>query len=333
MTTSGRRPILVLGCGSIGRRHIANLQRLGRPTIAFDPDPGRRRWVERELGCETLSDAEQGLERRPDAVWVCAPPHLHASLARPALAEGIPCFIEKPLAHTVREARGISALARSSGAPVSVGYMLRWHPGLRWLRDAVKRKVWGRPLFVRAEWGQYLPDWRPWQDYRKSYTASRAMGGGVLLDASHEIDLLRWLFGDMKSVFCAAGTAGRLGVDVEDNASMVVRFESGISGEIHLDMLQRAYRRTLQVAFEEGTALWDFPTAELKLYSARTKRWTSRAFPIEVNQLYVREAKAFLAHLKTPREDAVVPAEDGLKTLAVVEAAKRSAKSLKMETI
>lgn len=319
--------VLVLGCGSIGRRHIGNLRALGCRVTAFDPDPARATWARRNLGCETAASAELGLEKNPDAVWVCTPPHLHADGAIPALRLGIPCFIEKPLAHDAASAKSIIAAARGR-TRIAVGYQLRAHPALRWTKKAAASGRFGRLLILRAHVGLYLPDWRPWQDYRRSYTARRSMGGGILLDASHELDLARWIAGEASAVFCSAKKTSRLKIDVEDVAALQLDFRSGAVGEVHLDMVSRAARRGLELTFENGTILWDWISGELRVYTARSKRWTTKRFFFDFNRLYIDEARAFLRGPK-----AVVSAHDGLRTLALVEAAAKSARSRRMERI
>lgn len=323
-----KRPsVFVLGCGSIGRRHIANLRALGCRVTAFDPDPARAQWVRRNLGCETAASAELGLAAKPDAVWVCTPPHLHAAGAIPALRRAIPCFIEKPLAHDAASARSIIAAARGRSR-VAVGYQLRAHPALRWLKKTAGSGRFGRLLILRAHVGLYLPDWRPWQDYRRSYTARRSMGGGILLDASHELDLARWIAGEASTVFCSAKKVSRLKIDVEDVAALQLGFRSGAVGEVHLDMVSRAPRRGLEVTFENGTILWDWISGELRVYTARSKRWTTKRYSFDFNKLYIEEAVAFLRSSK-----ASVSAADGLRTLKLVEAAAESARGRRMERI
>lgn len=326
--SSSRGVVVVVGCGSIGRRHIGNLQTLGRRVVAFDPDPSRSEWARKNLGCETVDALERALDARPSAVWVCTPPHVHADGAAAALERRIPCFIEKPLAHDLRAATRITAAAARRKTPVAVGYQLRFHPAMRWLKQAVTSGRYGRLMFLRAHVGQYLPDWRPWQDYRRSYTARRAMGGGILLDASHELDLARWLAGEAKTVYCRARKLSRLEIDVEDTAAVQLDFASGALGEVHLDMVSRAPRRGVELALEEATLLWDQPSRELRVYTARAKRWTARKYEFDFNELYVSEAAAFLRGSADS-----VSARDGAATLAVVAAAARSAQSNRLEKV
>jgi predicted dehydrogenase len=144
--------------------------------------------------------------------------------------------------------------------------------------------------------GQYLPDWHPWEDYRNTYSARRDLGGGVILDAIHEIDYLRWMFGEAEVVSCFAGKLSRLDIDTEDTAAIMIRFMSGVIGEIHMDYVQRVYSRSCQVIGDEGTINWDYTTGEVRWYSAITNRW--QVFPDAVgwepNQMYIDEMKHFL---------------------------------------
>lgn len=323
-----KKAVLVLGCGSIGRRHIRNLRLLGRRVLAYDPDIARRDWVRRELGCETVDDPRRALDNDLEATWICTPPHRHAQGARSALARGIPCFIEKPLAHNRTDGEALAALSRRSRTRAAVGYQLRWMPALRWIKKSLEAGRWGKLLHLRAYVGQYLPDWRPWQDYRKSYTADRSQGGGVLLDCSHEIDLCRWLAGEIREAYCRAERLSTLDIAVADTAELVLGFESGAMGSVHLDMISRGPRRGLEILATEATVIWDQPSFTVRIYSAKTRRWSEKRFPFDVNELYLEETRAFL---RGSRE--IVDAADGARTLAVVEAAERSARTHRIEEV
>jgi len=324
------KTVLVVGCGSIGRRHIGNLTKLGCRVTAFDPDASRARWAAGNLGCETVASLEEGLNRKPGAVWICTPPSLHAAVAVPALRRGVDCFIEKPLAHDLPSAGAIAAAAKRGRARVAVGYQLRAHPGLRWLKKTLDSGKWGRLLFLRAQLGQYLPDWRPWQDYRKSYTARRELGGGIILDGSHELDLALWLGGRAEAVYCRARRLSRLDVNVEDTAALTLDFADGALGEVHLDMVSRAYRRGLELSCERATVLWDQPTGTARVYSPKTKKWTVRRFELDYNDLYSLESAAFLKKGAEPRAASL---QEGRALLAAVDAAMKSARTGRRERI
>lgn len=320
--------VLVVGCGSIARRHAANLKRLGvKRVLAYDPDPSRAEHMRRELGCEPVGSVAAGLDARPGAAVICTPPAFHADAALAAIARGIPCFIEKPVAHTVAAAERVRRAAAGRRVPVVVGYQLRFHPAVAWIRRGLDEGRWGPLQYVRAQVGQYLPDWRPWQDYRKSYTARRALGGGILLDASHEIDLALHLAGPARSVFCAADRLSALKIDVEDTAEITLRFRGGAMGSVHLDMIRRAYDRSCQLLCRDGVVEWSYQDGLVREYRARSKKWTERSFTMDGNVMYLSEMRAFLAAARgAGRAEAAGP-EAGAAALRVVEAAKRSARS------
>ncbi len=169
-----RYSVLVVGAGSIGRRHMANLRHLGIGKLAAtDPDAGRLQPVIDELGVLGFADLDEALRIfQPNVVFICTPPAFHIEQASCALRSGADIFLEKPLSHRLDGVAEFRAEAERLGRVAQVGYNLRFNPGLQTLKRLVEEEVAGRILWARAEVAQYLPDWRPWQDYRQSYTAS-----------------------------------------------------------------------------------------------------------------------------------------------------------------
>jgi predicted dehydrogenase len=251
--------VLVAGSGSIGRRHMRNLRQLGvRFLAACDPDAERLRPAAEELKAETYADFGHALAGfRPDVVFVCTPPVLHVAQALAAVRAGAHVFVEKPLSDGMERTGELRDAAQQLRRIVQVGYNMRFHPGIRALKQIVDSGVIGRVLWAHAEVGQYLPDWRPWQDYRQSYTARRELGGGIILDASHEIDYVVWLMGKPVEVMCMAGRVSGLQVNVEDCATLLLRFASGTQADVHLDFIQRTASRSCKLAGELGTATWE----------------------------------------------------------------------------
>ena len=144
--------------------------------------------------------------------------------------------------------------AESLGRKVYVVCNMRFHPALRAVREALP--AIGKPLFARAHYGNYLPDMRAGADYRELYCARRQTGGGVILDAIHEVDYLSWFFGQPVSVSCESAKLSDLDIDVEDYAGIHMRHESGVRSETHLDYLRRYKRRGLEVVGENGSVIW-----------------------------------------------------------------------------
>jgi predicted dehydrogenase len=314
---------LVLGVGSIGRRHCANLCALGVELIdVFDPAPERCRPVVEELGAVAHARFEDALAAGPDVVLVCTPPVLHVEQAIAALEAGCHVFVEKPLSHSLERVAELEALARERRRVVQVGYNLRFHPGLRILKRLLEDGTLGRPLWVEAESAQYLPDWRPWQDYRASYTARRCLGGGILLDGSHEVDYLTWLLGRPSEVLCMAGRVSDLDVDVEDCATLLLRFPPRTLASVHLDFVQRGYTRWCKVAGERGTAHWSFSAREVRLTLAGPAGSQSLPYAFDLNEMYVAELRQFLACVAGGTEPEVT-VEQARAVLELILHAKR----------
>ncbi|MCC6642350.1 MAG: Gfo/Idh/MocA family oxidoreductase [Deltaproteobacteria bacterium] len=243
----------MIGCGSIGVRHAANASRLASVSVV-DAIPERAAAAARSLGVAFHRSVAEGLATGPDAVVIATPHTTHLALASAALDAGADVLIEKPLAASLDGVGDLVARVERERRRAHVVCNMRFHPALSALRRALPRV--GRPLFARAQYGNYLPDMRPGMDYRTLYCARAETGGGVILDAIHEIDYLCWLFGPVDSVLAEAARLGTLEIDVEDYAALVLTHRAGVRCEIHLDYLQRSKRRGCEIVGTEGTLVW-----------------------------------------------------------------------------
>jgi predicted dehydrogenase len=324
-----RRSFLVLGCGSIGQRHLGNLRAAGAGEIlAFDVRADRVEQVRSRFGVAAFTDLDRAFERRPDVALVTAPTSLHVPLALRAAECGCHLFIEKPLSHSREGVEQLLSLVRRRGLVTLVGCNLRFHPGLRVVKRLLDDGAVGRVAAVRAEVGQYLADWHPYEDYRQGYSARRDLGGGVLLDAIHEFDYTRWLLGPVRAVACFADQLSRLQIQTEDTAAVLLRFAGGALGELHLDYVQRAYSRTCQVIGDDGTIRWDYSAGEVRVYRAAAKSWEAIPNPAgwQPNQMYADELAHFLRCLDG-QERPALDVFDAARVLDVTLAAKASAES------
>jgi len=320
--------ILIIGCGSIGIRHISNLMQLGyRNIIVADPDRKRLSIVNEKFKItEAYKDYQEALKKDIEIAFVCTPPNSHVPIALKALRYNLHLFIEKPISNTYKDVEKLIRLAKLKKVKIAVGYNLRFSPGLILAKKLIDSKAFGNVIFVRAEFGQSLPDWRPTLDYRKNYTARKNMGGGILLDGSHEVDYLRWLLGDIKELTCVAGRLGNLEVDTESIAELIVRFQHNVLGSIHVDFLRPVYNRHCEFICDTGIILWNFSDKEVKTFDKRTNKWKTYHIKQDANHMYVQEVKAFLDAIRYNRTD-YTDVTEGAKTLKVILEAKRSSKS------
>jgi len=315
---------LVVGAGSIGRRHLGNLKQLGVTKLfACDPHADRLAYVWEHFQAESFPTIEEGLKARPDIVLICSPPVNHASQALQAMRAGADVFVEKPVAHSTDLVEELVAEEKNSGRVVQVGYNLRFHPPLQKVKELVENEAVGKIQWGRVESGSYLPDWRPWQDYRKSYTASREMGGGIILDGSHELDYVTWMFGAPTELACMAGKVSGLEIGVEDCATMLLRFPNGSQLDVHVDFMERFYSRGCVLAGERGKLQWDFTSNAVVVHLSGEEPQSIR-FDCEVNHMYLAEMRHFMdcvEHRTRPK----VTLLDGMLTLRIALAARVSA--------
>jgi predicted dehydrogenase len=317
--------ILIAGFGSIGRRHFHNLLALGERDILFYRS-GRSTLPDDELeGYPVETDLQAALSHRPQAVIVANPTALHLDVAIPAAEAGCSLLLEKPISHTLDRLPELQAALRSSGAQVFVGYQFRFHPGLRQVKRLVEEGAVGRLVSVRAHWGEYLPGWHPWEDYRQGYSARQDLGGGVVLTLCHPLDYLRWLFGEVASLWAFTGQLSDLGLSVEDTAEIGLRFFGGALGSLHLDYCQRPPSHRLEMIGTRGVIRWDNAGDAVQLYRASDDQWNSFSVPagFERNIMFLDQMRHFLAVARGEAKP-LCTLDDGLQALRLALAANLS---------
>ncbi len=198
------------------------------------------------------------------AAIVCTPTAQHLEQTRWCVQRGIPVLVEKPLSHDLS---GMLALkeeilqnsASAKKPQIQIAYMLRYHPFFQKIKKLVEKDELGKMLSMQSYWGEYLPDWHPWEDYRDSYAARRDLGGGVALTLSHDLDLVNWLAGSPVAGWnTLKNYRSALEIDVESGADVSLRYENGITAHCHLNFHERVPRRWYRFVFEKGSVEVDY---------------------------------------------------------------------------
>lgn len=323
--------VLIAGLGSIGRRHLRNLLALQQKEILLYrthrstiPDEELK-----DIAVET--DLQRSLAYHPDAVIVANPTAKHLDIAIPFAQAGSSILLEKPVSHNLERINELRDAEKRGGGRILVGFQFRYHPGLIKTAEWIKDGAIGRLISVRCEWGDYLPDWHPWEDYRKSYSSRVDLGGGVVLTLSHPLDYLRWLLGDVSELWAMTGKVSDLEIEVEDVAEIGLRFDNGAIGNLHLDYFRRPGEHRLEIVGKEGTIEWRNATGAARLYRAVNQNWESFLPPegFERNDLFMAEMRHFL----DVAEKKVAPCctlEDGVEALRLALAVLESGKSKKL---
>ncbi len=316
---------MIAGLGSIGRRHLRNLIALGEEDIVLFRS-GKSTLPDDELkGYINETDLDSALAHEPDAVIVSNPTALHLDVAIPAAEAGCHLLLEKPISHTLERIDELDAAVGRGGGKVLVGYQFRFHPGLQAVKRWLEEGLIGKPISAHAHWGEHLPDWHPWENYQNSYAAREDLGGGVVLTLCHPFDYLRWLLGDVELVLGMVGNIGELGLEVEDTADVVLKFESGAHGSVHLDYYQRPGTHNLEIIGSEGTIHWNNEDGTTRIYHASKQEWELISPPegFERNDLFLAEMSHFIEVVAGVAEP-VCDLVDGIRALNIAVAARSS---------
>jgi predicted dehydrogenase len=317
-----RKHIVVVGVGSIGERHVRCFLETGRATVSVvDPNAKLRSDVARRYGnLMEFDEVELAIQASPDGAVICTPAHLHLPLALTFASSGISLLIEKPLSTSLEDVPKLIRVLEQKSVNVSVAYVLRNHPALAAMREALRSGRWGKPLQLVANAGQHFPTYRP--AYRETYYSERATGGGAIQDAlTHVINAGQWLVGPVTRV--AADAAHQLldGVTVEDTVHVLAR-HGEVLASYSLNQYQSPNESTITVVCTQGTLRFEYHHSRFRSMSAPDGPWQDETVAVERDTLFIRQANQFLDSIAGASPlCSITEAVDSLKTsLAILDA-------------
>jgi predicted dehydrogenase len=266
-TTLEQTGALVVGLGSIGRRHLANLAALGITRLGvFRSGKGTGQSENEQLcGAQIYHSYAKALSDGYGLVVVANPTHLHLECTLKAITAGCHVYLEKPVSHNLAGIDTLLKAQQKSGAKLQLGCQLRFHPVISKAKEWLGQGLIGQPLMAFVQAGKYLPDWHPEENYRKSYAARRDMGGGVVLTLIHEIDYVQWLLGPCQVSCAHGGICGVLELDVEDHVLALLRSQDGCIISLGLDYLQRPLSRSFKLVGAQGAITADLAANQAQL--------------------------------------------------------------------
>jgi predicted dehydrogenase len=323
--------ILIVGLGSIGKRHL----RLARELL---PHADIR--VLRHQECTTtpeysngcFSGIDQAAEFAPHITVIANPAPFHIALAQRLADTGSHLLVEKPIAACEDGIARLLESVHERGTVLLTGYNLRYLPSLQKFRDLLGANEIGRVISVRCEIGQYLPSWRPDTDYRQSVSARSELGGGALLELSHEIDYLRWIFGEIENVTARISRQSSLDIDVEDTAHLIIGFapaEDGraLIGNLNMDLVRHDTTRFCCAIGENGSLRWNGLTGVVEKFEAGAKEWREHfCHQHQRDDSYLAEWRHFLECINGQAAP-LITGEDGLRVLQIIDAARQSSET------
>jgi len=325
--------ILLVGAGSIGKRHLGLLMDMGlNDIVVCDKQKMRIEEVQNAYpGIRESSDYEEALKEDFDVVFICTPPHIHTDIMAKAVDRGCHVFCEKPLAMDLKGLDEINRQAMQKNLVIMVGYIYRFCDPVQKIKEVLDANLLGRIYSARTIISLYLPDWHPWEDYRDFFLSHKALGGGALLEESHATDYIKWLMGDVKEVSCINKKLSDLEMDAEDMTIINLEFENNSIGTIHIDLLGRVLRKETEFIGEKGTIIWDGERGLVRLFTVEKGEWEEfeLAFTPDV---YTKQLEHFFDCIKEGREP-ITPLGDGIETLRICMAAFKSAQDQKMVSV
>ena len=317
---------LIIGCGSIGRRHLINVLTIGHKALIYNRGKERRLAVQKEFDVPVYADLHEMLEMEDaDAAIIATPNHIHIQHALMAARKGLNLFIEKPLSNSIKGIKEFKREIQNKGLLTHIGCNMRFHFGPALIKKKLEEGILGRPLWAGYWAGMHLPDWHPWEDYRQMYSANKEYGGGAVLDFIHELDMALWFFPGPKRVAAMTARSEWLEIDTEDIVDIVLGYQNGFQVNIHLDYLQKPYQRGIRVVGTEGWANWDLGKKGVEIYDYKTGETEWYPYPegYDHNTMFMEQMKYFI-HCLEKNTSSMSDLEAGIKALDLAIKVKKS---------
>ena len=321
--------VLIVGYGSIGKKHLENFLQFKDIQLTVYTKRNDLQLL-RENGIKISDSLTECLKENPDVGVITNETSLHIPIAIKLAKAGLDLFLEKPLSNSLKDVEKLRAIVKKKKLITQMGCNLRFHSCMKKIKSLVEQQKIGKVISAQVQTCSYLPDYHPWEDYRKGYAARKDLGGGVLLTQIHEIDYMYWLFQEVENVISMSGKLSDLDITAEDYVSSLLKFKNKIIGELHMDYFQRPDFRSCKIRGTKGEIYWNSDNNSVNIYRMDKKRWKTE---LEVknyqrNFSYAEQLKHFLKCVKQ-RKETINDIEQGIDTLKIALAMKKSSKIMK----
>ncbi|RJQ32479.1 gfo/Idh/MocA family oxidoreductase [Candidatus Parcubacteria bacterium] len=329
---------LICGLGSIGKRHLENLEKLGvkcEDILIYRTGKGTKNFGDKVLSEHggkhpVFYSIDDALKEKPTAAIITNPTSLHIPMAITAAQAGCHIFLEKPISHSLEKVDDLKKITERKRLKVFVAYQLRFHPLFKQIQKWLNEERIGKVLCVHMEMAERLTDWHPWEDYRASYASREDLGGGVVLTQSHELDMLYSLFGKSEWIFATGGKLSNLDIEVEDMAKSIMQFPNGVIASLHVDYFKKPPSRFIEITGAKGRIRWDYFKKEAKIIPMEgNEEIINEPAGYERNMMYIEIMSHFLKALSGKAEE-LVDLEQGKTVLEMALRTKQSILSRKI---
>ncbi len=317
--------ILIIGSGSVGKRHARNLAALGCRISCYDPREERTAELAEETSVvHSFSDLNNALNiKELDGVVVASPTAFHSEQTIKAIEHGLPVLLEKPSSKTLAETHQMLRCMNKTTGRVLLGYTWRWWKPLSRTKQLLDEGRIGKILQVQFHMSAHLADWHPWEPYQDFFMSSTELGGGALLDESHWIDLMLWFFGKPLSLYGQVEKNSNLEIETDDNVDVILNYPDGLRITLHLDLFGRPHEKFIRFIGDKGTMVWSAEPNRISIGTSMEQQWEHEEFTCERNDMFVSVAKEFLSVLDHGSTE-TCRLEDGVMVMQIIEAIRKS---------
>ena len=277
-----------------------------------------------EFADQIILTLEAAINENVDIAIVASPSSFHATHVKLLLQLGIPTLVEKPVTSNLQDAQDLIRIHNQTHTPVAVGYCLRYMPSSIKMKSLLDQNVIGTIYNAFVSVGQYLPDWRVSKEYKNSVSAKKSLGGGVLLELSHEIDYIQWLLGPMGIHYAQLRCSSELDLEVEELVDLILVSKTGIVCNVHMDFLQKKADRTCSLIGEKGRLDWDLLSNTIQLHTREMSTCLFSEVDWDSNQMYLSLLSDFL-DLTAGRQNSTIDLKQATSTIELIDSIKSHA--------
>jgi predicted dehydrogenase len=285
--------VLIIGLGSIGQRHANALVSIGIKNIAALRTSKGKKEIDSNLNdkVQMFQEEEKAFLWNPTHIIISNPTSLHLPYIKKALDRNLKFFVEKPISDNLSDISLNKNIKEINGV---VGYNLRFHSLIQFVKTIIENQKFGRVISAQLHVGQYLPNWHPYENYSTAYYSRKDLGGGALRTLSHEVDLMQFLFGSVKTVFAKVQKLSDLEIDVDDVTNILAETNLCKQVNVHINFLDPNIKRNGTIYFSEGVLEYDFIQSTVKFVYNNGKSEDIYNSIEDINKQYILQMIEFI---------------------------------------
>ena len=319
------KKVAVIGLGNIAERHRENLKKLFPKSYIYVLSASGRSIENFSLikhADEVAENIDYIINQKVDWAILASPASVRKEFAEPLLKNKIPILLEKPVADNLADGVFIENIAHKYSTSVGVGYCCRFLTPAIKIKKLIDRDAIGRIFYGSFLVGSFMPRWRPRLDFRQSVSSKARLGGGALLELSHEIDLALWFFGKLQVDFAKLSSSKELNLEIEDTVNINASSNKGCNINIHLNFLQKVPSRFCYIVGTEGTISWDLLTNKAEIITDNEKKIVHDESNSDTNEMYLEMIRHFEAMINH-KENRSISIHEGNNVLEFIECVRK----------